>query len=62
MQKMLSDPVIDEIRAVRQRISARFDHNPARLIAYYQELQRRYADRMLDATTATKEATDHSAA
>ena len=53
MQKTLSDPVIDEVRAIRQRISARFDHDPARLIAYYQELQKRYADRVLDAT-ATK--------
>jgi hypothetical protein len=61
MEKMLSDPVIDEIRAVRQRISARFDHDPARLIAYYQELQEHYADRVLG-ETATKEKKDHSAA
>ena len=29
------DPVIDEIREIRHRISARFNHDPARLIAYY---------------------------
>jgi hypothetical protein len=34
-----SDPVIDEIREVRDRISARFDHDPARLVAYYIRLQ-----------------------
>ncbi len=61
MQKTLRDPVIEEIRAVRQRISARFDHDPARLIAYYQELQKRYADRLLGAP-ATKEEKDPSAA
>ncbi|MCX7016065.1 MAG: hypothetical protein NTW86_26495 [Candidatus Sumerlaeota bacterium] len=29
------DPVIEEIREVRRRISERFEHDPARLIAYY---------------------------
>jgi hypothetical protein len=42
-----SDPVIDEIRAVRHRISARFDHDPARLVAYYMELQKRHEDRFV---------------
>jgi hypothetical protein len=43
-----SDPVIDEIREVRRRISARFDHDPARLVAYYIELQERHRDRLID--------------
>lgn len=42
-----SDPVIDEIREVRHRISARFDHDPARLVAYYMELQEQYRDRLI---------------
>ncbi len=29
------DPVIDEIREVRSRISARFGHDPRRLVAHY---------------------------
>lgn len=41
------DPVIDEIREVRHRISARFDHDPSRLVAYYMELQKRYQDRQI---------------
>lgn len=41
------DPVIDEIREVRHRISARFDHDPPRLVAYYMELQKRYQDRLI---------------
>lgn len=40
MKQIQSDPVIDEIREVRHRISARFDHDPARLVAYYMELQK----------------------
>ena len=33
MKKPQTDPVIDEIREVRHQISARFDHDPARLVA-----------------------------
>jgi hypothetical protein len=29
------DPVIDEIREVRSQISARFGHDPRRLVAHY---------------------------
>jgi hypothetical protein len=43
------DPVIDEIREVRHRISARFGHDPERLVAFYMELQEQYRDRLLDA-------------
>lgn len=43
-----SDPVIEEVREARHRISARFDHDPARLVAYYMELQQQYRDRLLD--------------
>jgi hypothetical protein len=42
MNPNLSDPVIDEIREVRRRISERFAHDPTRLVAYYTELQERY--------------------
>ena len=35
MEQNLSDPVIDEIREVRHRISARFAHDPTQLVAYY---------------------------
>lgn len=47
-----SDPVIDEVRAIRQRISARFGHDPARLVAYYIELQERHRDRLIDRPNA----------
>ena len=48
MKPSQSDPVLDEIREVRHRISARFDHDPERLVAYYIELQRRYQDRLIE--------------
>jgi hypothetical protein len=56
-----SDPVIDEIREVRHRISERFDHDPERLVAYYMELQQHYADRLID-TPKVAEKKDPSAA
>jgi hypothetical protein len=47
MKQATSDPVIDEIREIRHRISARFDHDPARLVAYYMERQKEYQGRLL---------------
>ncbi len=38
MTQEQSDPVIDGVRVVRRRISARFDNDPARLVAYYMKL------------------------
>ena len=49
MKQSPADPVIDEIHEVRHRISARVDHEPARLVAYYIELQKRYHDRFVAA-------------
>jgi hypothetical protein len=48
-EKPLSDPVIDEIREVRMRISAQFDHDPEKLVKHYMELQKRHADRLIGA-------------
>ncbi len=42
------DPVIDEIRQVRHRISEQCGHDPARLVAYYMELQKKYEGRLID--------------
>ena len=41
------DPVIDEVREVRHRISARFHHDPVLLVAYYMELQDQYRERLV---------------
>ena len=56
-----ADPVVDEIRAIRHRISERFDHDPQRLVAYYLELQEQYRERLID-PTKTPEHEDQSAA
>jgi len=61
MKEIRNDQPIDEIRELRRRISARFEHDPARLVAYYVKLQEQYRDRLID-TTKTSEGTDQTAA
>jgi hypothetical protein len=56
-----SDPVVDEIRELRKRISARVDHDPVRLVAYYMNLQERNKDRLVTTPKSTDPA-DQSAA
>ena len=57
MNQSHSDPVIEEIREIRHNISARFGHDPERLVAHYAELQERYRDRLVR-TVPTSEQTD----
>jgi len=57
-----SDPVIDEIREVRHRISRQFDHDPARLVAHYMELQERYRDRLIQSLPWDEEEPEQPAA
>jgi hypothetical protein len=51
---MKNDQPIEEIREVRRSISARFEHDPARLVAYYVKLQEQYRDRLVDPAKATE--------
>jgi plasmid stabilization system protein ParE len=48
MKHRLSDPAIDEIRKARHRISARFNHDPAQLVAYYLELQEQHREQLIE--------------
>ena len=50
MKQNPSDPIVDEIREVRHRISARFDHDPTQIVAFYMEMQKQYQDRLIEAT------------
>jgi hypothetical protein len=44
---MQPDPIIDQIREVRHRISEQCGHDPKRLVEYYMKLEtEEYADRM----------------
>ena len=46
MKQRQSDPVINEVRDVRHRISVRFDHDPISLVTFYMEMQEQYQDRL----------------
>ncbi len=44
----MDDPIIDEIREVRHRISEEFGHDPARLVEHYMKMEREeFADRLV---------------
>ncbi|MSQ97039.1 MAG: hypothetical protein EXR98_21135 [Gemmataceae bacterium] len=47
MESKQNDPVIDEVREVRHRISEKFGHDPARLVAHYIQIQEQYRDRLI---------------
>jgi hypothetical protein len=51
MKATKTDPVIDEVRAVRHRISRDVGHDPAKLVAYYMQLQEKYRDRLVVSAT-----------
>jgi Mg-chelatase subunit ChlI len=55
MQQNPSDPVMDEIREIRQRISERFDHDPEKLVEYYQGFQQQYKDRLIDTAKGSEQ-------
>ena len=46
MDKKIEDP-IDRIRRTRHEISARFGHDPLKLVEHYMELQEKHASRLM---------------
>ena len=47
---MENDPIIDQIREVRHRISEQCEHDPKKMVEYYMNLDRtQYADRLAKA-------------
>lgn len=44
---MKPDPAIDEVRAVRHRISEEFGHNTQALLDHYRELEKLHPERLL---------------
>jgi hypothetical protein len=60
MKEIRNDQPIDEIRELRCRISARFNHDPTRLVAYYVKIQEQYRERLIDSAKTAK-GTDQTA-
>lgn len=59
MNEIKNDPPVDEVRETRHQISARFNHDPAQLVAYYLELQQQYQGRLMD-SSKSKEVEPHA--
>ena len=47
MNPPIPDPVIDEIREIRHRISASCDHDPAKLVTFLMQYQQQFRDRLI---------------
>lgn len=43
---MKADPAIATVRRAREDICTAFDHDPAKIIQHYIEMQRRFAERL----------------
>lgn len=54
-----ADDVVEEVREIRRRMWAEFDYDVDKMAAYFMELDKRYADRLIDTHAAKK--TDKSA-
>jgi hypothetical protein len=61
MSQQQIDPVIDEVREIRHRISAQVEHDPAKLVEHYMKFQEQYRDRLVD-TSEPPERVEQSAA
>ena len=42
------DDAVEEVREIRRQISARFDHDPVKLVEHYMKRQERHGDRLID--------------
>lgn len=41
------DPTIDEIRAIRHKLSQKLQNDPEKIVEYYLEWQKKYRDRLV---------------
>jgi len=47
MNQATPDPVIDEIREIRHAISARYEHDPTKLVTFLMQFQQQFQDRLI---------------
>ena len=46
MKTLKHDDGLEWLREIRRNMAVKFDHDPKKAAAYYQKMQRRYADRL----------------
>lgn len=59
---MKIDPVIQAVRDVRHKISESVDHDPKKMVEYYQQLQKKYSNRIVSRTNKDSTPQDEDAA
>jgi hypothetical protein len=42
-----ADPLRDEVEEAQRKLEAEFDNDPAKLLAHFEEAQKRYVDRLI---------------
>ena len=42
-----TDPLLDEVEEAQRKLEAECDNDPAKLLAHYQEVQKRHAHRLV---------------
>ena len=50
----MNDATIDQIRATREKISGKFNHDVEALVHHYIELQKKYQERLIQSDVRTQ--------
>ena len=56
---MKTESTIERIRRVRHEISEECDHDPQKLVAYFQKLQERHRGKLISAKVADRKSLSH---
>ena len=60
---MMNEPTLTRIRQARQRISAKYGHDPYKLVAHYIEYQKQFQHKLVPSiklSTQTEQRVEHS--
>ena len=52
---MFDDPIVNEIRTIRENIAAEYDYDIHKLFAHWRELEKRHKDRLVRLTRKSLE-------
>lgn len=55
-----TDPGLERVRKARHEISERFDHDPEKVLAYYREVEKQHADRVIHIKSESEEPVNHA--
>jgi hypothetical protein len=56
-----TDPLLDEFEEAQRKLEAEFDNDPAKLLAHFEEVQKRHAHKLVSRHVASRVATQAAA-